>query len=333
MSKKNVFYLTVTVISTLILSCSSTTEKEKGGLLWEISGNGLQQPSYLFGTAHGGSFIASTYILDSIPCFDKAFSSVTQYIGERVVKENGSSYFNPNILPVDSTYAELLEKEDLVILDSILLKYFKKSSENINFVPSDLTNMIKQEKIFEIAEQMIASKFSASLLVDTIPHVNEYFFISKRTMDSHLNERAFKKGYSTVGLDDIINFQFEFYTDSTLTLKQQAEKMIDEFRGDELDNALSDFLFKKEAESLKNAYYAQDLNKIDSISVVLYSDSTYLGEKQRELLFERNIKWMEHIPSLIREQPSFIAVGIRHLPGKNGLIDLLRKEGFTVKPL
>lgn len=36
MSKKNVFYLTVTVISTLILSCSSKTEKEKG---WIVMGN------------------------------------------------------------------------------------------------------------------------------------------------------------------------------------------------------------------------------------------------------------------------------------------------------
>lgn len=86
-------------------------------------------------------------------------------------------------------------------------------------------------------------------------------------------------------------------------------------------------------DSLQNAYYAQDLDQIEIISVKLYSDSLNYGDIQRELLFDRNFKWMELIPSLIREQPSFIAVGVRHLPGENGMIDLLRKEGFTVEPL
>lgn len=109
--------------------------------------------------------------------------------------------------------------------------------------------------------------------------------------------------------------------------------MISNFKNSELDDFIRERLDLPLIDSLKDAYYEQDLDQIEHISIKLYSDSLNYGDIQKELLFERNFKWMDHIPSLIREQPSFIAVGVRHLPGENGLIDLLRKEGFTVEPL
>jgi len=47
----------------------------------------------------------------------------------------------------------------------------------------------------------------------------------------------------------------------------------------------------------------------------------------------RNKKWIPVIKSNIQECPCLIAVGAGHLPGKEGLINLLRKEGYRVKPL
>ncbi len=40
---------------------------------------------------------------------------------------------------------------------------------------------------------------------------------------------------------------------------------------------------------------------------------------------------MDHIPQLISEKKSFIAVGVRKKKKKNGLIDLLRRKGYTVE--
>ena len=36
----------------LFISCSTTFAHPKSSLLWEISGNGLKKPSYLYGTVH-----------------------------------------------------------------------------------------------------------------------------------------------------------------------------------------------------------------------------------------------------------------------------------------
>ena len=48
---------------------------------------------------------------------------------------------------------------------------------------------------------------------------------------------------------------------------------------------------------------------------------------------ERNDKWMEVIPDLLRTKSTFIAVGYYHLRWQCGLIMQLKKEGFIVEPV
>lgn len=48
---------------------------------------------------------------------------------------------------------------------------------------------------------------------------------------------------------------------------------------------------------------------------------------------ERNDKWMETIPNLLRTKNTFIAVGYYHLRWQCGLIMQLKKEGFIVEPV
>ena len=42
---------------------------------------------------------------------------------------------------------------------------------------------------------------------------------------------------------------------------------------------------------------------------------------------------MQKLPSIMNEMPAFIVVGAAHLCGENGLINELKKEGFTVEPM
>jgi len=50
-------------------------------------------------------------------------------------------------------------------------------------------------------------------------------------------------------------------------------------------------------------------------------------------LNNRNKNWVKKLKTIMHERPVTIAVGAGHLPGKNGVIELLRKEGYTVKPV
>ena len=51
------------------------------------------------------------------------------------------------------------------------------------------------------------------------------------------------------------------------------------------------------------------------------------------LLDNRNKNWVKQLETILPKKSLFIAVGAGHLSGDNGLINLLRKKGYTVQPL
>ncbi|TCD12686.1 hypothetical protein EZ449_01180 [Pedobacter frigidisoli] len=74
----------------------------------------------------------------------------------------------------------------------------------------------------------------------------------------------------------------------------------------------------------------QDLKKIEA----LYAEkSGYTDEEFEDLLKNRNLAWMKILPEIMNKQTAFIAVGAGHLIDQWGLINLLRKSGYTVKPI
>ncbi|QQC67895.1 TraB/GumN family protein [Paraburkholderia ginsengisoli] len=48
---------------------------------------------------------------------------------------------------------------------------------------------------------------------------------------------------------------------------------------------------------------------------------------------ERNAAWMQTLPPLLDTGGAFVLVGAEHLPGRDGLIRLLRQRGYIVQPV
>jgi uncharacterized protein len=56
--------------------------------------------------------------------------------------------------------------------------------------------------------------------------------------------------------------------------------------------------------------------------------------RMKEMLIDqRNVKWLKKLRPKLNKGSSFVAVGVMHMPGKTGLISLLRKEGYKVERL
>jgi len=72
---------------------------------------------------------------------------------------------------------------------------------------------------------------------------------------------------------------------------------------------------------------------LDSLAQFMVDSSPELMEFEDILLTNRNKAWIPLILKYIFEKPSFIAVGAAHLAGENGVIELLRQQGFTVTPV
>lgn len=77
------------------------------------------------------------------------------------------------------------------------------------------------------------------------------------------------------------------------------------------------------------SYKKQDLSALNR----LIEKAQENGEDMRAFLDERNNKWIERMVERMDQRSIFFAVGAGHLGGKNGVITLLRKAGYTVTPI
>ncbi|SIT16809.1 hypothetical protein SAMN05421786_10799 [Chryseobacterium ureilyticum] len=83
---------------------------------------------------------------------------------------------------------------------------------------------------------------------------------------------------------------------------------------------------KKMTEAFKN----ENLKDLDK----LIKDPKFMNKEQEKyVLTDRNIKWVETMPQIMKDKSTFFAVGSGHLWGENGLIYLLKSKGYTVKPV
>ena len=86
---------------------------------------------------------------------------------------------------------------------------------------------------------------------------------------------------------------------------------------------------KDDLEEIIELYRKADLEKLFK---VMQRDKSMVM-LQKDMVTDRNIKMAGRISELIREQSAFIAVGAGHLPGKKGIIRLLKEEGYKVEPV
>jgi hypothetical protein len=85
----------------------------------------------------------------------------------------------------------------------------------------------------------------------------------------------------------------------------------------------------KELETLIRCYRKADLDSL----LILIRDEESGSLLNDELIRQRNYRITERIIPLIRSQSTFISIGCGHLPGIEGVINLIRKEGFDVEPV
>lgn len=86
---------------------------------------------------------------------------------------------------------------------------------------------------------------------------------------------------------------------------------------------------REEFGKMLQAYKKQDLQTLHEI----IEESRTEGSDLTIFLDDRNKKWIERMEERMEQQPVFFAVGAGHLPGENGIIQLLRTNGYTVEPV
>ena len=87
---------------------------------------------------------------------------------------------------------------------------------------------------------------------------------------------------------------------------------------------------KKMMQVLIREYRMQNL---DSIEALTTSEEGGMDKYLDLMLYSRNRNWVSQFPNIAKEKSTLFAVGAGHLPGKSGVLNLLRKAGYTVTPI
>ena len=88
-------------------------------------------------------------------------------------------------------------------------------------------------------------------------------------------------------------------------------------------------------EKLINLYLARDLAGMHSTSndQMQKGDSGLASKVEQRLIIERNYRMAKRMQQRLQEGRAFIAVGALHLSGKEGILNLLEKQGYQIKVL
>jgi uncharacterized protein YbaP (TraB family) len=134
--------------------------------------------------------------------------------------------------------------------------------------------------------------------------------------EGNIMKLAQKDGKQIIGLESLAD-------QLNVIQKMNADSVAKQVLGiaDDLDS------FRSMFNNMLQAYKAQDL---PSLYEYIIESPDYKSELE-SLLYQRNERWIPSITQLISKEPAFIAVGAGHLWGERGVIDLLRKKGYTVE--
>ena len=282
-------------ITSLTTLAQGKSKNEINTLLWQISGNGLQRPSYLFGTIHmicSDDAVLSDSLKDAIKKSDVVYFEVDM---DNLFEMLG--VVRKMKMRNDTTLADLLDQQDY----EKVKKYFEDKGTLLPF------------SILETYKPLIA----ASMLMESGTECQ-----SPEAMEEVIMKEAKRYNKTVKGLETMA-YQMSIF--DTIPYKMQAQqlvKYVDEADKGETDN--------KEYDELLQAYKDQDLSKLEQLT-----KTTDLGIANFTdiLLYNRNQNWVEKLKLILKDNPVIVAVGAGHLPGDRGVINLLRKAGYTVKPV
>lgn len=100
---------------------------------------------------------------------------------------------------------------------------------------------------------------------------------------------------------------------------------------DKLRDRLKDVLTTEESDIDNNEDMLAKVYSTGNLDTILSFVKRY--DLNKKDIIARNKVMLNSILSQLAVQNIFVAVGVAHLPGDDGLIDLLRKQGYTVTPV
>lgn len=274
-------------------------------LLYKISKNGLDKPSYIVGTLH----VAPASFANEISGMQEVVEAVEQVYGEVDMQSmNAAQMANLEAMMLtDGRYIdELFSEEEMARINAYLRQ----------IMMVDLTNPYMREQLGRMRPSILATQLTVLQYMREHPDVNPTSLI-----DNHFQQAALRAGKPTGGLETI-EFQMELL---------YAPKSIEEEREELLEVVDNNAELLAEMEAMAEVYFAQDIDALHAIMLSELESGDMSEEEWSSFIDERNHRWCEIMPAIMAERPTLFVVGAGHLSGENGVLELLRRAGYKIK--
>ncbi len=271
---------------------------EENALLWEITGNKLEKTSYLYGTIHmigKDDFILTDHTKDA---FVKS---------EQVTFEIDMNQMNDFSI-LFSMLGQVMMKDN-ISLDQLLseedYKLVKDHFEKMG-LPMFLFNKVKPMFLSTMASGDFsgADDFSSG---DIVSYEMEFMDMAK------------EQEKEMAGLETI---EYQMSVFDSIPYKDQAEMLVESIRSEQVGDNQFDEMVK--------LYKNQDLIGMQNM---FEQDADGIGKYEDVFLNNRNRNWIPVMEKMMKQKPTFFAVGAGHLGGNIGVIALLREAGYILKPI
>ncbi len=276
------------IVAVIALVFSTTTQaqtkspKLENSLLWEVSGNGLEKPSYVYGTIHG--ICPSDYFMAEKT--KKVFEKSDKLILEVNLSDPNELADGQKASIGSEPLSKKLTPEQLLKVDSILQK--------------NTAYNVKQLDGFTLAA--IMSLISMKTFDCETLKSYEFDFIDLA-----------KKANKTI--------------DGLETVKGQSSMLANAYTDSELIETVGSFT-KAETKIMIEDY------KSENVMNLYNANENEMSKNAKKLILDdRNKDWAAKLPGMMKKESLFVAVGSGHLAGEFGVINLLRKAGYIVKPV
>lgn len=277
-------------------------------LLYRISGNDLDKPSYIVGTYH----LAPASFADSIPGAKAALDEVGQVCGEVDMAEMQSmaglqKVMAAMMLPDGQSLSDILTKEQLDKLNAFMMET----------LGTDLNNPMVAAQLGKMTPVAISTQLQMVQYMKMTPGFNPTEMI-----DSYFQNAARAAGKLVIGFETV-DFQISVLYTGT-SIERQKEKLMCM-----LDNQEYNFMIMK---NITEAYFSQNMEKICEVTEEKLGNSCdTTPEEDEAMIYGRNADWAEKMPAIMADKATLFVVGAAHLPGERGVLELLEKQGYTVE--
>ena len=268
------------LISFIVLLSSANAQ-----LLYRISGNGLKQDSYLFGTIH------------TMPKEDFEMPKKVM----EALKSCGTIALE---IDMNMSMSEQIEMAKMTLIpNGETLKNYMSDSAYIKLKSYCMDTLAWKESKFDKYAHMKPFFFSSVVLQEKIG--------KQKSFEMEFQKLAKKYDKPLMGLETVM---YQMETIDRISIKDQIQFM-------------DDFSNMSEFDVMFDLYLKED---ISALYTLISSETDMLPEFNHWFLEVRNANWIPVIEKQISTEATFIAVGAGHLGGTNGVLELLKKQGYTV---